>query len=33
LFDTPAFARHLEAAYHQMWNNYLAGNPPHAIEI
>ena len=33
LFDTPAFARHLEAAYHRMWSNYLAGNPPRAIEI
>ena len=33
LFDTPAFTRHLEAAYHQMWNNYLAGNAPRAIEL
>lgn len=33
LFDTPAFARHLEAAYQQMWSNYLAGNAPRAIEI
>jgi predicted O-linked N-acetylglucosamine transferase (SPINDLY family) len=33
LFDTPAFARHLEAAYRQMWDNYRAGNPPSAIEL
>ena len=31
LFDTPAFTRHLEAAYLQMWENHLAGNPPRAI--
>lgn len=33
LFDTPRYARHLEAAYHQMWENYLAGNGPRAIGI
>lgn len=33
LFDTPGYARHLEAAYQQMWSNYLAGNAPRAIEI
>ena len=33
LFDTPGYVRHLEAAYLQMWSNYLAGNAPAAIEI
>jgi len=33
LFDTPAFTRHLEAAYLRMWENYLAGQPPRAIEL
>ncbi|MBI2313375.1 MAG: tetratricopeptide repeat protein [Betaproteobacteria bacterium] len=33
LFDTPGFARHLEAAYSLMWENYLAGNGPHAIVL
>ena len=27
LFDTPAFARNLEAAYLQMWDNHLHGGP------
>lgn len=33
LFDTPGFARHLEAAYFQMWENYRSGNAPRAIEL
>ncbi len=33
LFDTPTFARHLENAYLQMWEIYLAGNEPRAIEL
>jgi protein O-GlcNAc transferase len=33
LFDTPRFARHLEAAYEQMWRRYEAGEPPRAIDI
>jgi predicted O-linked N-acetylglucosamine transferase (SPINDLY family) len=33
LFDTPAFARELEAAFRQMWENYVAGRPPRRIEL
>jgi predicted O-linked N-acetylglucosamine transferase (SPINDLY family) len=33
LFDTPSFARHLEALYLRMWENYLSGNAPRAIEL
>jgi predicted O-linked N-acetylglucosamine transferase (SPINDLY family) len=33
LFDTPVFARHLETAYSRMWENYLAGNGPRAIQL
>lgn len=33
LFDTPLFARNLEAAYVRMWENYLSGNEPRAIEL
>ena len=33
LFDTPSFARHLETAYLWIWNNYLAGNGPRAVQI
>ena len=33
LFDTPVFARHLETAYSRMWENYLAGNKPRAIQL
>lgn len=31
LFDTPAFARHLETAYRQMWEIHRAGEPPRTI--
>jgi predicted O-linked N-acetylglucosamine transferase (SPINDLY family) len=33
LFDTPAFARNLEAAYSQMWENYLSGSGPRSIRL
>ncbi|HYL17229.1 MAG TPA: hypothetical protein VEV20_00990, partial [Burkholderiales bacterium] len=33
LFDAPVFARHLEAAYLRMWEIYLRGGPPHAIDV
>ncbi len=33
LFDTPATARHLEAAYRQMMARYWAGQPPEAIDV
>ena len=33
LFDTPGYARHLETAFRQMWDNFAAGNPPRAIEL
>jgi predicted O-linked N-acetylglucosamine transferase (SPINDLY family) len=33
LFDTPLFARHLEAAYLRMWEIYLRGEPPRAIDV
>lgn len=33
LFDTPRFVRNLEAAYVRMWDTYLAGNEPRAIEL
>ncbi len=33
LFDTPAFARNLEAAYLEMWQNDLAGNGPREIRL
>lgn len=33
LFDTPAYARHLESAFQQMWSHFLAGNAPRAIEV
>jgi predicted O-linked N-acetylglucosamine transferase (SPINDLY family) len=33
LFDTPRFARHLEAAYKSMWNRYESGLPPAAIKV
>lgn len=32
-FDTPQFARDLERAYATMWQTYLAGGPPSAIEL
>jgi predicted O-linked N-acetylglucosamine transferase (SPINDLY family) len=33
LFDTPAFARDLEAAFERMWQNYVAGRPPAGIDL
>lgn len=33
LFDTPAFARNLEAAYWKMWDCYLSGDGPCALQI
>jgi predicted O-linked N-acetylglucosamine transferase (SPINDLY family) len=33
LFDTPRFARHLEAAYARMHERALAGLPPGHIDI
>ncbi len=33
LFDTPRFARHLEAAFHAMWDRQRQGLPPNAIRI
>ncbi len=33
LFDTPRFARHLEAAYEQMSRRFLDGKPPEAIRV
>jgi predicted O-linked N-acetylglucosamine transferase (SPINDLY family) len=33
LFDTPLFARHLEAAYLRMWEIYVRGEPPRAIDV
>jgi predicted O-linked N-acetylglucosamine transferase (SPINDLY family) len=33
LFNTPAYARHLESAFLRMWENDLAGNAPRALTI
>ena len=33
LFDTPRFARNLEAAYERMWALYLAGEEPRSIDL
>jgi protein O-GlcNAc transferase len=33
LFDTPVFARYLEAAYAQMWENYRSGFGPRSIRL
>ena len=33
LFDTPRYVRNLEAAFEAMWDRYLAGAPPGAIEV
>lgn len=33
LFDTPRYARHLEAAFAQMHERYLAGLPPEHIDV
>ncbi len=33
LFDTAALTRHVEAAYHAMWQRYCAGQAPAAFEV
>jgi predicted O-linked N-acetylglucosamine transferase (SPINDLY family) len=33
LFDTPGYTRHLETAFRQMWDRFLAGEAPRAIEV
>jgi predicted O-linked N-acetylglucosamine transferase (SPINDLY family) len=33
LFDTPAYTKHLEAAFRQMWDRFVAGDAPRAIEL
>lgn len=33
LFDTPAFARHLEAAYVTMWQRHLEGKAPETFQV
>lgn len=33
LFDSPSFARHLESAYLRIWDTYLAGGAPSAVQI
>jgi protein O-GlcNAc transferase len=33
LFDTKRFARHIEAAYATMWQNYMSGRPPIAFAV
>jgi protein O-GlcNAc transferase len=33
LFDTPRFARHIEAAYLEMWQRYCRGEAPSAFEV
>ena len=33
LFDTARFARNLERAYRQMWQNYLAGDKPRQFKV
>ncbi|MGH6912907.1 MAG: hypothetical protein ACREH3_04290, partial [Geminicoccales bacterium] len=33
LFDTAAFARDLEAAYHEMWKVFRSGQPPRRIDV
>ena len=33
LFDTPSYVRHLEAAFFEMWQRYLAHQAPGVIEI
>lgn len=33
LFDTPRFARNLEAAYKEFWRLYLAGEAPRMVEV
>lgn len=33
LFDTPAYARHLESAYRQMWNNYVSDRGARPIHL
>lgn len=33
LFDTPAFCRHLEAAYRKMWEAFRQGQPPQTLAV
>ena len=33
LFDVDLYARHLEGAYHLMWENFVDGNDPQNIEV
>jgi protein O-GlcNAc transferase len=33
LFDTARFTRHMEAAYQQMWQRWLAGEEPQAFAV
>jgi predicted O-linked N-acetylglucosamine transferase (SPINDLY family) len=33
LFDTPRFARHIEAAYLQMWEIFQRGEPPRSFSV
>jgi predicted O-linked N-acetylglucosamine transferase (SPINDLY family) len=33
LFDTPGYTGHLEAAFRQMWDHFLTGEAPRAIEV
>jgi predicted O-linked N-acetylglucosamine transferase (SPINDLY family) len=33
LFDTPRFARHLEAAYREMWARWQRGEPPSGFDV
>jgi protein O-GlcNAc transferase len=33
LFDTPRFARHLEAAYITMWERYQRGDTPESFSV
>jgi len=33
LFDTPAFARNLEAAYQRIWATYASGSAPQAVQV
>jgi protein O-GlcNAc transferase len=33
LFDTARFTRHLESAYHTMWQRHQAGEPPASFAV
>jgi predicted O-linked N-acetylglucosamine transferase (SPINDLY family) len=33
LFDTPSFVRHLETAYLRIWDTYVSGGAPSAVQI